>query len=101
MGLTIWLPSSAEHGDRPLVSGVDTSREIIDRCRICTEFVVYEGDHPRAMELHIRRCVAANEERLREERERQHPSIMAPWDKDFAAWMTKHRDAVLEGRKTP
>jgi hypothetical protein len=101
VSLTIWLPSSAEHGDRKLVSGVDTTREIVDRCRVCQEFVVYEGEHPRTMELHLRRCLRANHDRLMAERERQHPSVMLPWDTDFSSWMQRHREAVLEGRKKP
>lgn len=101
MGLTIWLPSGADHGDRALVGGTDTSRPIVDRCRICREFVVFEGEHPRTMEMHLRRCVAANEALLREERERQHPSIMAPWDPEFFRWMRSNERAVLEGRLKP
>jgi hypothetical protein len=71
VSLQIWLPSSAEHGDRKLVSGVDTSREIVDRCRVCQEFVVFEGEHPRTMEMHLRRCLRANHERVMAERERR------------------------------
>jgi hypothetical protein len=90
VGLTLWLPPSSDAG-----------REVVDRCRICREFVVYEGEDPRTMERHLRECVKANHDALMAERERQHPEIMKPWDPDFFSWIRRNSDAVLEGRKKP
>lgn len=99
MSLQIWVPGTADVGDRTVVR--HEGRAVADRCRVCQEFVTYEGEPARIMEAHIVRCVKKHQEELEVARERAHPEIMKPWDTEFADWMTAHREAVLEGRKKP
>jgi hypothetical protein len=100
----VWLPSSADSGSRTFV-GVDTSRQVIDRCHVPTGpdtlcgFPIFEGESPRVMERHIRRCVSENEAHIHAARNRAHPDILKPWDTEFHAWVQKHREALIEGRK--
>lgn len=98
MSLEIWVPGTADVGDRQVVLD---ERKVVDRCRICKEFVRYEGEPARAMDLHAARCVRRHEEEIREKREREHPSIMRPWDTEFARWMRVNKDDVLRGRLKP
>lgn len=98
MSLTIWVPSSADVGDREVV---EHHRPVADRCRICKEFVRYRDEPPAVMEMHAARCVKRHEEQLREQRAREHPEIMRPWDPEMARWMREHKTAVLEGRLKP
>jgi hypothetical protein len=101
---SIWVPSGADTGSRTFIAGVDTSREVIDRCVVPTGpesacgFPVYAGESHRVLEAHIRLCVIRNEEHIRAARERAHPSIMKPWDTEYAEWVEKNRTALLEGR---
>lgn len=93
----MWLPSSADHGSRTFVAGVDTSRPVIDRCRVC-RIPFFEGEEHRVHE-HLVACARRNHERLVAQVKRAHPDILKPWDTDFHAWVQKHRTSLLEGRK--
>lgn len=100
----MWVPSGADTGNRTFVAGIDTSREIVDRCVVPTGpesacgFPVYAGESHKVMEAHLRRCLAANHEHIVAAREQAHPTIMKPWDTEYAEWVAKHRVALLEGR---
>lgn len=101
---SIWVPSGADTGSRTFIAGVDTSREVIDRCVVPTGpdsacgFPIYAGESQKVLEAHIRLCVRRNEDHIRAARERAHPSIMKPWDTEYAEWVEKHRVELLEGR---
>jgi hypothetical protein len=90
MSLQIWVPKSADVGDRAVVAR--EGEQVADRCRICWDFVRYEGEPERVMIAHVQRCYAEHEAQLREDRERAHPEIMKPWDPEYVSWLRKRPD---------
>jgi hypothetical protein len=90
VSLQIWVPKSADVGERAVVAR--EGEQIVDRCRLCGEFVRYAGEPERVMIAHVQRCYSANEQRIREDRERAHPEIMKPWDPEYVSWLRKQPD---------
>lgn len=72
-------------------------RAVIDRCRVCVEFVLYRGESRGRMEKHVIECVERNRDRLLAERRRAHPEIMKPWDPEYSSWLKVNKDAIMRG----
>lgn len=58
----------------------------------------FEGEDERNKIEHIRKCAAEHEQVIHEEHERLHPSILKPWDTEYAEWVEANKDAILDGR---
>lgn len=79
-------------------------REVISICRVPVNAEgrvcgkrFYTGEE-KAAEVHTVRCARRHTDAIMAFRERSHPSIMKPWDPEYAAWLAQHKQAVLEGR---
>lgn len=87
------------------VSAAIHNSPVVDRCIVPTPegpcgHPLREGENRRVWETeHVAKCAQRNAELIMQERERQHPSILNPWDEDLDRWVKKNRDALLEGRK--
>lgn len=87
----IWIPKTAED-------------EVIDRCRVPTApgetcgHLFFKGEEHK-IAPHMARCVARNHDAIVAFKEKAHPEIMKPWDKDLDRWVSRNRDALIEGRK--
>jgi hypothetical protein len=88
-----------------LPPGMLEDRKVIDRCVVPTkegpcgaEF--YQGQEE-LRDRHVAECCRRHAEEIAAVREHQHPSIMAPWDPEFADWMTANRRGIAEGRVRP
>lgn len=80
------------------------AERVISRCRIPTKDGPCGATFFVGQELVVARhaavCAPRNQEYIVAAREAIHPEIMQPWDKDLDRWVTDHKDAILEGRKT-
>jgi hypothetical protein len=80
-------------------------RPVVDRCRVPTPegpcgHPMFEGESRESFERgHVVPCLRRNHDTIMQERARQHPDIMRPWDPELATWVKRHGDAILEGRK--
>jgi hypothetical protein len=91
----LWIPPSATiHRQKP-----------IGRCRVPVNDEGKPCNHPffpgeeRAMTTHIAACTKRHLDVIHRYRQRTHPDIMRPWDGELKAWVDKHSEAILEGRK--
>lgn len=85
-------------------SAVIHNSPVVDRCIVPTPdgpcgHPLREGESRTDFDNHVAQCARRNAETILHERERQHPSIMKPWDTELDTWISKHREALLEGRK--
>jgi hypothetical protein len=82
---------------------------VVSRCtvphgpgRVCG-WPFYDSDSEAAVLEHTRKCLSDHHEDVVAERERQHPSIMRPWDPEFFSWVRDpgRARAIMEGRVKP
>lgn len=79
-------------------------KRVVDRCRVPTPegpcgHPLFEDEPRSKMDAHVVECCRRHHDTIMEERERQHPEIMRPWDPELASWVKEHGPAILEGRK--
>jgi hypothetical protein len=91
---TLILPSSATiHAKQPIAR----CRVPVGDGKLCGH-PFFEGEE-RAMAAHVAKCCREHHDIIVGERERRHPDIMLPWDRELDRWVKENRDAILEGRK--
>lgn len=84
-------------------------RAVVDRCvvpvrtedggtRPCGH-PLFEDEPPAKLAQHVARCCQENHDTIMEVRARQHPAIMDAWDPELEAYVNRHAQAILEGRK--
>jgi hypothetical protein len=95
----VWLPGGATKALKEDVISTcitPTGRNPDGSWAVCgAKF--YKGQE-RLVEKHAGECLARHEEEIRDYIESVHPSIMKPWDTEYATWLRQNREALLEGR---
>lgn len=96
----LWVPDAARVPRRDSTA----SREVISVCRIPVNVDgeicgrrFFTGEE-KQVQQHALRCAREHGDAIRAWRERSHPSILKPWDPEFAGWVRGNRRAILEGR---
>lgn len=98
------------YGSVLLPPGVIDERDVIGVCRVITGPQRRDGSYPqcgatflkgqeRTMEAHTAACARENHEHVIAFFETRRPRIMRTWDTELQAWIDKHHDALVEGRK--
>lgn len=92
-GRALFIPTSARLHQKPVIGA-------------CSVVVTAEGDvcgtpffDLREKISHVTECAKKHASAINAYRLRTHPDIMRAWDPELEAWITKHREAILDGRK--
>lgn len=100
----IWIPSSADPGDRYRAQTFSLDRTVITRCTVVVSedgdlcgMPFYEGEEWKA-EQHTVMCSKRHEGEIRAFMARRRPEIMKPWDPEYRDWLDSNRRGIAEGR---